>query len=357
MKLTVNKTAIVRALADLSGAISTKTTLPILGNVKFTVEGQRLEMEATDLDLSVRCAINVDDPQNGSSTLPAKRLLGLLREIPTESAKIEVDGSNAATVVSGSSKFRLLGLPAEDFPSMGSESASAAFDLIWHELSGALKRVSYATSTDESRYVLNGVLLQSCETGWNLIGTDGRRLAIATIDGPCEPIEAILPNKAVSMLKSLDEAEIVSVSIGSSWAEFSTPSLTIRTKLIEGNFPNWRQVMPSQKTFAAQVEREVLLGSIRRVGMMANEKTNAIVLDFSEGQVDLSAITPDVGEARETIGAENAGALKIAVNPLFAQQCLAALSADKVTLDLIDESSPIVVRDTNFQYILMPMRA
>lgn len=355
MKATVNKTAIVKALSDLSGAISSRTTLPILGNVKLKVEGGQMELEATDLDLYVRSQIPVEESEDGETTLPAKRLLQLLREIPTETARFEIK-DHAATVTSGGSKFKLLGLPADEFPEMGNDGTGQTFTLSGHELGGALRRVAYATSTDESRYVLNGVRLEE-DGGLKFVGTDGRRLALAEIAGQFGTIGAIIPNKAAAMLlRSLDGAEIVAVTVADSWAEFETSGLTIQTKLIEGNFPNWRQVMPGAPTATVSVSREDLLASVRRVGMLANEKTNAIALEFSDGILELSANSPDVGEARESIDYQGSASVKIAINPTFLQQCLSALSCENVRVSLINESSPMTISDTGFQYVLMPMR-
>jgi DNA polymerase-3 subunit beta len=356
MKLTVNKTAIVKALADLSGAISSKTTLPILGNVKMTVEASFLKMEATDLDLVVRCSVPVEDAEPGETTLPAKRLLQLLREIPTDVARIEIS-NDAATVTSGTSRFKLLGLPAEEFPSMTSHGESTSFELSGHELGGALRRTAYATSTDESRYVLNGILMEDVDLSLCFIATDGRRLAKCEL-GSNATVNAILPNKAVSMLlRSVDAAEIITVSVGQGWAQFDASGLSIQTKLIEGSFPNWRQVMPGKATASVRISRQDLLNSVKRVGIMVNERTNAITLEFSGSQVVLSANSPDVGEAKEQVDCEGGVDLKTAVNPLYMTQCLAALTSDSITIDLIDEASPLTIQDNGFSYVVMPMRA
>lgn len=357
MKATVNKTAIVKALSDLSGAISSRTTLPILGNVKLKVEAGKMELEATDLDLYVRSQIPVEESTDGETTLPAKRLLQLLREIPTDVARIEIK-DDAATVTSGGSKFKLHGLPADEFPEMANNGDGVSFELSGHELTGSLKRTAYASSTDESRYVLNGILLQDSDQGFNWVATDGRRLAVAQIDGPCEPVNAIIPNKAVAILLRATEAtEIVSVTIGDGWAEFDAAGVTIQTKLIEGNFPNWKQVMPGKATATIEINREDLLDSVKRVGLMVNERTNAIVLEFGESALTLSATSPDVGEARESVECVGKAAIKTAVNPVYLQQCLAALNCDKVKIDLIDENSPLSIRDQNFVYVVMPMRS
>lgn len=356
MKLTVNKTAIVRALADLSGAISTKTTLPILGNVKLAVDGDFLTMEATDLDLYVRTKIPVEDAEDGETTLPAKRLLQLLREIPTEVARIEI-ANDAATVTSGTSRFKLLGLPAEEFPSGDHDGESIAFELSGHELGGALRRTAYATSTDESRYVLNGILIEDFEMSLCLVATDGRRLAKCEL-GTYAPVNAILPNKAVSMLlRAVDSTEIIIVRVGQGWAEFDASGVSIRTKLIDGTFPNWRQVMPGRATANVKMSRQAFLDSLKRVGIMANERTNAVTLEFSGSQVVLSANSPDVGEAKEEVDCDGGIDVKVAVNPLYMTQCLAALTSDFITIDLIDEASPLTVRDNGFAYVVMPMRA
>lgn len=348
----------VRALSELSGAISSRTTLPILGNVKLTNECEWLTIEATDLDLYVTSRIPTWDSKDGAVTLPAKRLLQLMREVPNESATMEI-ANDVATVTSGSSRFKLNGLPADEFPAMASGREGITFDIAANVLNHALRRVIYSTSTDESRYVLNGVKLEAGEGTLRFIASDGRRLAVAEIDGiQVEGIDAIIPNKAAQMvLKSVDAAEIVSVTIGDSWAEFVTAGMSLQTKLIEGNFPNWRQVMPREAVSVVSVDRESLLSAVRRVGVMVNEKTNAITMDFRDGEIELSANSPDVGEAKETITGSGDGQVKIAINPLFVQQCLASISAESVRIGLISESDPLTILESKFTAVLMPMRA
>jgi len=353
---TVNRTALSGVLNDAASIVSPRTTLPILGNVLIRFGDSSLTVEATDLDLYVSATIEADIEEFGEITVPAKRLAAIVRELPSETVEIDIRGEKIG-IRSGGAKASLFGLSAKEFPQFDRKEG-AEIQIHGSALLSALRRVGYATSTDESRHILNGVRLEEQDGKLIAIATDGRRLAVAQV---CKSVTGmpgvILPNKAVSaLLKMIDGTDVVSVRFGESAVEFDAGRVMLSTKLIEGSFPNWRQVMPTGEGSQIKIDREALLSAARRVSLLVNEKSNALGFTVTHGQVELSAQSPDVGESREAIECVGKVEEKTAVNPLFLTQCLSSLPGDKVEMAFRGEGYPVEILSEGFQYILMPMR-
>jgi DNA polymerase-3 subunit beta len=353
---TVNRTALSGVLNDAASIVSPRTTLPILGNVLIRLVNSSLTVEATDLDLYVSATIEAEIEGFWEITVPAKRLAAIVRELPSETVGIEIAGEKIV-IKSGGAKASLFGLSAEEFPQFDRKEG-AEIQIHGSALLSALRRVAYATSTDETRHILNGVRLDEQDGKLIAIATDGRRLAVAQV---CESATGmpgvILPNKAVSaLLKMIDGTDVVSVRFGESAVEFDAGRVMLSTKLIEGSFPNWRQVMPNGNGSQIKIDREALLSASRRVSLLVNEKSNALGFTVTNGQVELSAQSPDVGESRESVECSGDVEEKTAVNPLFLNQCLAALPGEKVEMAFRGEGQPVTILGAGFQYVLMPMR-
>jgi DNA polymerase-3 subunit beta len=230
------------------------------------------------------------------------------------------------------------------------------------DLRDGLRKTSYAISTDETRYVLNGVLFSFKENKLTLVATDGRRLAMLDIElefPRSHETEIIVPTKAVTELQRLltDDGD-VKVSVGSGQIAFDLNGTLLVSKLIEGNYPNYKQVIPSEAKERVTLERETFLNSLRRVSLLASDKSNSIKLSFGKNNIDITANTPEVGEAKESLPVTYKGRdFSIAFNPEFLMAPLRNLTEDEVFLDLIDEMSPGVVKiQTPFLYVIMPMR-
>ena len=230
------------------------------------------------------------------------------------------------------------------------------------DLRDGLRKTSYAISTDETRYVLNGVLFSFKDNKLTLVATDGRRLAMAEIElefPRSHEADLIVPTKAVTELQRLltDDGD-VKVSVGNGQIAFDLNKTLLVSKLIEGNYPNYKQVIPSEAKERIKLEREMFLNSLRRVALLASDKSHSIKLNFSKNNIDITANTPEVGEAKESLAVAYKGRdFSIAFNPEFLMAPLRALLEDEVFLDLIDEMSPGVLKiQTPFLYVLMPMR-
>jgi DNA polymerase-3 subunit beta len=362
MKFSVSKDKLLEGLSTVQNVVSTRTTLPILSNVLLqAVEGE-LRLTTTDLDVGVRGRVEAQVERTGATTLPARRLFSIVRELPAAEIYAEVDTKNLASIRSGSSYFKILGLPEEEFPPLARFENAKEFLIAQKDLKDALRKTSYAISTDETRYVLNGILFSFKDNKLTSVATDGRRLALVDLElefPRSQEIDVIIPTKAVLELQRLvkEEGE-VKLSIGENQIAFELNDALLVSKLIEGNYPNYRQVIPSEAKERITLEREIFLNAVRRVSLLASEKSNSVKLIFSKGNMDIVAVTPDVGEAKESLPVMYKGKdFSIAFNPEFLMAPLRNLPTDEVFLDLIDEMSPGVIKIHGaFLYVLMPMR-
>ncbi len=362
MKFSVAKEKLLEGLQQVQNVVSTRTTLPILSNVLLQARGDEIHLTTTDLDVGVRGSCEADVEKEGATTLPARRLFNIVRELPSSEIQIDVNGKNAASIRSGQSFFKILGLPEEEFPPLPKFEDAKVVTIRQKDLRDGLRKTSYAISTDETRYVLNGVLFSFKDNKLTLVATDGRRLAMVEIElefPRSHEAEFIVPTKAVTELQRLlaDDGEI-KVSMGSGQIAFDLSKTLLVSKLIEGNYPNYRQVIPSEAKERIKLERETFLNSLRRVSLLASDKSHSVKLSFSKNNIDITATTPEVGEAKESLAVAYKGRdFSIAFNPEFLMAPLRALTEDEVFLDLIDEMSPGVLKiQTPFLYVLMPMR-
>ena len=362
MKFSVTKEKLLECLQQVQNVVSTRTTLPILSNVLLQTNGSEVRLTTTDLDVGVRGSFEAQIEKEGATTLPARRLFTIIRELPSSEIQFDVDGKNAASIRSGQSFFKILGLPEEEFPPLPKFDDSKVVTIRQKDLRDGLRKTSYAISTDETRYVLNGVLFSFKDNKLTLVATDGRRLAMLDIDlefPRSHEADIIVPTKAVTELQRLltDDGD-VRVSVGGSQIAFDLNNSLLVSKLIEGNYPNYRQVIPGEMKERVTLERETFLNSLRRVSLLASDKSNSIKLNFSKNNIDITANTPEVGEAKESLPVTYKGRdFSIAFNPEFLMAPLRNLAEDEIFLDLIDEMSPGVIKiQTPFLYVLMPMR-
>lgn len=367
MKLTITKEQIMNGLQAVQNVVSSRTTLPILSNVLLRAENNRLDLTATDLDVTVSCAVEAAVEKPGAVTVPVKKLVGIARELAPGEIQIEVDEKNICSIRAGSSFYRINGLGAEEFPPLPSFQQNKRITLSQERLRGMLKKTSFAISTDETRYVLNGILMSLKEQKITLVATDGRRLALVDedIDVPPESQgEFIIPTKAVNELNRLLQMQgEVEIQYSDNQASFSLKDekglpILIISKLVEGNYPNYRQVIPGESRERITLIREELLQALRRAEVMTSEKSNSVRLQFTKNNLALTANTPEVGEARETIAINFKGKeMAVAFNPGYLMDPLKALDTDEVFFELTDELSPGVLKINGpFLYVLMPMR-
>lgn len=367
MKLTIAKEQLLNGLQIVQNVVSTRTTLPILSNVLLRAAGGQVELTATDLDVTVSCAVEATVTEEGQTTLPVKRLVGIVRELPAPEMELEADERNFASIRSGSAFFRVHGLAAEEFPSSPQFKEEHRVVLPQAKLKAMLRKTSFAVSTDETRHVLNGIFFSLGDQRVTLVATDGRRMALAEEEvdiGPEGRGEFILPTKTVNelsrLLQTSGEAE---VRFSENQAAFhlrpeSGAGVLIVSKLVDGSYPNYRQVIPNEMKERVTLVREEFLQALRRAELMTSEKSNSVKLTFAKNQLTITANAPEVGEARDSLAINYKGAeLAIAFNPSYLQDPLKALEEDEVYFELNDALSPGVIKVNGpFLYVLMPMR-
>ncbi len=367
MKLTIEKEQMINGLQSVQNVVSTRTTLPILSNVLLRAEGERLALTATDLDVTIACDVAAKVAKPGATTVPVKRLFGIVRELSSSELDLEVDDKNICSVRSGPSFYRINGLSPDEFPPPQTFKDDKKVSLPQETIKGMLKKTSFAISTDESRYVLNGIFISLKEHKMSLVATDGRRLAL--VDEEVDVSEQsygdfIVPAKTVNELNRLlqDKGEF-ELRYAENHADFRLKdeagrAIQVTTKLIDGNYPNFRQVIPAETKERVALMREEFLHALRRAEIMTSEKANSVKLNFGGKKLEITANSPDVGEAKETLAVNYKGPdMAIAFNPKYMIDPLNALTEDEVFLELIDELSPGVLKINGpFLYVVMPMR-
>jgi len=368
MKFTISKDNLFSGLAALQGIVGHRTTLPILSNVLLQAEADRLNLTATDLDVTISRSVPANVIKQGKVTLPARKLFGLVRELENGDIGLEVDDKCRCNFRVGPSFYKINGLSADEFPSQPKFKEERKVVIEQSKILEMLKRTSYAASTDEARYVLNGIFFSLKDHKLTMVATDGRRLALAEeeVDIPEDTqAEFIVPTKAVSELSKLlgptGQLEIQSSENQTAFglrAE-GLPPTNLCTKLVDGNYPNYRQVIPSESKIRINLPREEFLHALRRANVMMGEKQNSVRLTFGENTLTITTNSTDVGEGEERIAINYKGQeLAIAFNPLFLIHPLEALDGqDEVFFDLVDELAPGVIRINGpFLYVVMPMR-
>ncbi len=362
MKFRISKEAFLEGLQKVQHVVSSRTTLPILSNVLLVARGGRLQFTTTDLDVGITGSVEAEIEKEGATTLPVKRLVSIVRELPASEVEVSVDSKNHASIRSGPSFFKIIGLGETEFPPFPDFSSAKEFRIPQNVLRDGLKKTSYAISTDETRYVLNGIFTSFRDGKMTLVATDGRRLAMVDSDlefPASHETDVIIPSKAVQELQRLlgDSGELI-LKLNDNQISFVIGDTLLCSKLIDGNYPNYRQVIPGDSNERVVISREALLETVRRVSLLSSDKANSVKLVFSENRIEVTANSPDVGEAQESMDVIYQGPpMQIAFNPEFLQAPLRALDSEQVYLDLIDEMSPGVLRiEGTFLYVLMPMR-
>jgi DNA polymerase III subunit beta len=363
MKLAVTKDALLEGLLRTQNVVSNRPTLPILTNALLEATEDGLWITTTDLEVGIRCRVDARVEKTGSTTIPARKLVSIIRELPASEVVLEVDSKNAASIRCGASFFKVFGLPKEEFPAFPEFQDPKTLSIRQSELKDGLRKTSYAISNDEARYVLNGILFSLFDNKLTLVATDGRRLALFDSDlefPKSDERDFILPTKAVTELQRLlgDDGDVV-ISSSVNLVSFELNGAKLVSKLVDGNYPNYRQVIPGQAKERVTLEREALYNCVRRVSILSSDKTSSVRLNFTKNVLDITANTPEVGEAKESMSINYKGPdIAIAFNPEFLMDPLRNLPNDEIFLELIDEMSPGVIKiATPFLYVIMPMRA
>ena len=366
MKISVSKEDLTAGLQTVQNVVGARSTLPILSNVLLVAGEEKLELRATDLDVTIHAAIPAKVESEGASTLPAKRLFGLVREIEALGIDIDINDKEIASVQAGGAKYKLNGIGAEEYPPTAQFKESGTIRINQGKLREMIRKTAYAVSTDESRHQLNGINVVAEPERLTLVATDGRRLALVEEDVDSgTKAQFILPTKAVGELQRLLQTEgDVEIRVGETHVEITVPqengeAIQIHSKLVEGNYPNYKQVIPSnEKMQNISVVKEELHHALRRADQITSDKANSVKLKFADNTLSITANTPDIGSGLESIAIKYEGPeIEVAFNPVFLMDPLKILEEEEIRFELTDSLSPGVIKgNTPFLYVIMPMR-
>lgn len=374
MKFKINRDHFVTGLQQVLNVVGTRATMPILSNVLIQAEGDHISLTTTNLDLGIRCRIKASVEAPGGITLPVRKLATIIRALPNVDVMVDASSGNQAKITSGGSTFRMMGIGEDEFPPLPSFADQHVFNLSQEDVSRMLKSVSYAQSTDENRYILNGVYFQFAEGKFSLIATDGRRLAMISRDINIAPENAgslILPAKTVAELERLlGRGEQLKVTFNDRQVAFEiglspeaeeaglVSSIYLVSKIVEGNYPNYKQVIPKETENRIKVERELLAECVQRAALVTSDKNNSIKLKISSNLLEISASSPEYGESHESMAIEYQGPeVQVAFNPQYLMDPLKALTQDEIYFEFKDELSPGVFKTLeSFLCVVMPLR-
>jgi DNA polymerase-3 subunit beta len=339
MKLTITREQLQEGLVAVAASVPAKTTLPILSNILLeasTREGIRLS--GTDLDIAVSTTLSASVDQEGAITLPARKLVEIVRELPSAPIRLTASGEQRVTIECGRSRFRLLGLPREEFPAFPSVKFEGGWRTSSRELQKLIGHVAFAASTEESRPILNGVLWELRPERMRMVATNGHRLA--RMDVPTSETQGasqadlIVPPKALEQIRRLfDTEETVEIARSENHLGFRTASTQIFTRLIEGPYPNYEQVIPRDNDKAATADKGALTAALRRMSIVASDQTHRIRMAFANGSCKLSVQTPDLGEAQEELNVSYEGdPLEIGFNAAYLLEILKYIPTDEVRM-------------------------
>ncbi len=365
MKLNLSRELLLGPLQSVVGVVERRQTMPILANVMFSVKEGRLSVTATDLEVELLAHTPVPESSEGEITLPARKLLDIIRSLPDESnVAIEVvDGK--AQISSGRSRFALATLPATEFPAVESGNALVSFTISQRDLRHLLEQTHFAMAQQDVRYYLNGLLLEFREDILRGVATDGHRLSLCDVPaaiGAAEMNQVIVPRKGVMELQRLleDTDAQVKVEVSNNHVRISFDELRFTSKLVDGRFPDYERVIPKGGQNVMQVGRKDLRQSLGRAAILSNEKYRGVRLTLSAGKLSLQAQNPEQESAEEDVEVSYDGdEIEIGFNVGYLLDPLAALDSDEIEMTLIDGNSSCVISspgETLNAHIVMPMR-
>ncbi len=366
MRFRVGKEAFLRGLAPVQSVVETRKTLPVLSHVIIEAEPGRVSLFGTDLDVGVTSRIATEVGEPGAVAVSARRLYDIARELPDTEVEIESNGDFLVSIRADRSRFRIKGISKEEFPAPPEIKETRRLALEKRTFRDMARRTIIAVSTDQTRYTLNGVLLQVRAEDVRAVATDGHRLALAKVprQGNADAIgmEALIPKKAVSeALKLLreDEGEVV-LRLGENQLVLEDAQHTLTTRLIEGQFPNYEQVLPAGAAPSLEVGREALSGALRRAAAVMGDRAAATVFDLKPGKLTISCENLDLGDSREEMDAAyEGGEIKLGLNARYVLEFLGAVESERIAAGIGDALSPAVFRpagDETYCCVIMPMR-
>lgn len=363
MRFSTTKDVLLKSIQSVQTAINAKSSLPILSNILIEANDDNLVLTTTDLDIGIISTIPVKPSVAGAITVPAKKFSDIIKELPDgEMISVSVKKNNLVTIDCEKSSFKIMGLPKEDFPQLPEFKDKDTISLQQKKLKKMLRLTDFAISHDETRYVLNGILFVIKPSHIRMVATDGRRLAMMEDKMQLPKTlerKLIVPTKTIGELeRTLGDDGDVKIFFSDNQIFFDAGSTRIVSRLIEGEFPNYEQVIPKEPKEKVAVSREKLLSAIRRVALFTNPESMAVKVDVARDRVVLSKSAPYLGEARVELDADYKGKeMSVGFNPNYLMDLLKNMDQETVTLELVDPDKPGVIRiGSEYVYVVLPMQ-
>ena len=362
LRFRCERDTLVEALVAAGRAVPTRGgALPVLAGVRLELLGDHLTVTGSDLDLTITVDVEVAGGDDGVAVLPSKLISDVVRSLRPGAVDLSIEDDDAR-VVQSPAEFSIRVIPADEFPELSAADGDAV-TLDAGAFCAAIDQVEKAASSDDARPILTGVLMAAEEQGLRLVSTDSYRLSVRDLDGTAilgEGQKVLVPSRALKELsRVVGEAETITLRLGERDASFDVGSVSITTRLIEGDFPNYRGLIPSNHPNTLTVSRDALLDAVRRVRLLAQEST-PVRLAMSSTGLELVAVTQDVGQAHESVEATYHGEdLTVAFNPEYLIDGIEVAPGDEITLETVDELKPALLKsadDPAFLYLLMPVR-
>ncbi|MGH3001075.1 MAG: DNA polymerase III subunit beta [Gaiellaceae bacterium] len=361
LRITASKDELAAKLAVVARAVSARTSVLVLGGVQLRAEAGRLHLAATDMEVSLRAALDAAVDREGTVVVPGRLLLDIARSLPVGEVTIEHHPEEAVVAVtSGTANYRLHTYSAEDFPRLPDAEAAPLHTIDRDALVQTVARVGRSASRDESRPVLTGILVRFEPGRVVMAATDSYRLAVkhTAVDAELPELEAIIPARALQEVSRIAATDEIQLGLLENHVVFGADGTWLTTRRIDGQFPNYRQLLPEQFDHEVVLPREEVLEVVRRVSLMA-QRNSPIRLRFAEGELKVSATTQDVGEADESVPAPyNGDAMEIGFNAEFLRDGLDSVDSESITFKLISPLRPVVLEGEadDYVYLIMPIR-
>ncbi len=362
LRITVSRDELASRLAVVARGVSTRTTVLVLGGIQLRAEAGQLHLAATDMEVSLRATLDAQVSDEGVVVVPGRLLLDIARSLPDSDVTIEHKPEEAVVVVTaGTANYRLHTYSSEDFPRLPEVNTDALYAIERDALVETVARVGRSASRDESRPVLTGILVRFEPGRVVMAATDSYRLAVkeTPVEAALPDLEAIIPARALQELSRIATgADEVQLGLQENHVVFGADGTWLTTRRIDGQFPNYRQLLPEQFEYELPLPREELLEVVRRVSLMA-QRNSPLRLRFADGDLTVSAITQDVGEARESLPAPFTGEpMEIGFNAEFLRDGLDSVDSDTIKFKLISPLRPAVLEgeSDDYVYLIMPIR-
>jgi len=361
MKIKILKQVFLKNIQHVQNIISSKSSLPILSNILIEAEKNKVVLTTTDLDIGISSVLETEVEEEGSITIPAKKFNDIIKELPDEDISISTMKNNSMVIKCSKCFFKIIGLPKEEFPKLPEFKDEPSVIIKQSVLKNMIAMTHFSMSHDETRYVLNGALFLFKGKKLAVVTTDGKRLSLVKKDIEKDGLNKaiIVPSKTIYELNRIlsDEGD-VKIIFSENQVKFDLKNITVISRLIEGDFPNYEQVVPKEPQEKIVVQRSLLLDGIKRAALLTTQDSQSVKFEILKNKIVVSKSSPNIGEAREELDTVYKGhEITVGFNPGYIMDALKVIPQDEIALEVFGPDKPAVIRiDDWFLYLALPMQ-